>query len=85
LANANYPSNTFPGQDKPLEDNTHFNNYGAYQLARCVVEGIKENIPELAKHLSDDIIPYSPDKPDSFDAWDFPESVSFEGVKPDGN
>jgi hypothetical protein len=39
----------------------------------------------LAKHLSDDIIPYSPDKPDSFDSWDFPESVSFEGVKPDGN
>ena len=24
-----YPANTFPGQDKPLADNTHFNPYGA--------------------------------------------------------
>src|SRR5207302_2127569 len=36
-----YPANTFPGQPKELKDNTHFNAYGAYELARCVVEGIK--------------------------------------------
>jgi hypothetical protein len=33
-----YPANTFPGQIKKLEDNTHFNPYGAYELARCIVK-----------------------------------------------
>src|SRR3712207_7971597 len=36
-----YPANTFPGQEKALADNSHFSNYGAYELARSVVEGIK--------------------------------------------
>ena len=46
-----YPANTFPGQDKPLRDDTHHNAYGGYELARCVVEGIKASVPELATHL----------------------------------
>ena len=29
-----YPANTFPNQTKKLEDNTHFNTYGAYEIAR---------------------------------------------------
>lgn len=36
-----YPANTFPGQTKALEDNTHFNPYGAYQIAKCILQGIK--------------------------------------------
>lgn len=35
-----------------LTDDTHFSSYGAYELAKCVVEGIKSGVPELAKHLS---------------------------------
>ena len=27
-----YPANTYPGQDKPLQDNTHHNAYGGYEL-----------------------------------------------------
>ncbi len=37
-----YPANTYPGQNKPLADNTHFNPYGAYQIAKCVIEGMKK-------------------------------------------
>jgi lysophospholipase L1-like esterase len=28
-----YPAGTFPGQDEELKDDTHFNAYGAYELA----------------------------------------------------
>ncbi len=30
-----YPANTFPNQPDPINDNTHFNTYGAYELARA--------------------------------------------------
>ena len=36
-----YPANTFPNQTKALTDNTHFNSYGAYEIAKCIIEGIK--------------------------------------------
>ena len=29
-----YPANTFPGQTVALKDDTHFNTYGAYELAK---------------------------------------------------
>ena len=40
-----FPAGTFPGQDKPLKDDTHFSAFGAYQIARCVVEGIRAKVP----------------------------------------
>ena len=46
-----YPANTYPGQDKPLADNTHFNPYGAYQIAKCVIEGMKQAGLPLVKYL----------------------------------
>ena len=46
-------------------DNTHHNAYGAYELARCVVEGIKINVPELAAHLAKDIGTFDPAKQSS--------------------
>ncbi|MDR0699866.1 MAG: rhamnogalacturonan acetylesterase, partial [Tannerella sp.] len=36
-----YPANTWPGQAEALEDNTHFNPYGAYQIAKCVITGLR--------------------------------------------
>jgi rhamnogalacturonan endolyase len=45
-------------------DGTHHNNYGAYQLARCVVEGIRKELPDVAIWLNTD--PYNPSKPDPF-------------------
>lgn len=43
-----YPAGTYPNQTKALADNTHFNPYGAYEIAKCVIEGIKQlNLPRL--------------------------------------
>ncbi len=79
-----YPKGTFPGQDKDLADNTHFNTYGAYQIAKCVIEGAKKSAPELVKNLKLDP-QYCPSKPD--DAANFKWNLSpfFEAEKPDGN
>ncbi|TWU51714.1 oligogalacturonate lyase family protein [Rubripirellula reticaptiva] len=64
-----YPARTFPGQVEALEDRTHHNSYGAYELARCVVEGIRAQVPELAGHLANDVGSFDlshPDDPKSF-------------------
>lgn len=37
-----YPANTYPGQTQELKDNTHFNTFGAYEVAKCVIEGMKK-------------------------------------------
>lgn len=69
-----YPANTFPGQSEALKDNTHHNTFGAYELARCMVEGIRAQVPELATHLSKDAGTFDPAKPDAPDQVKFPLS-----------
>ncbi|HEX4577712.1 MAG TPA: rhamnogalacturonan acetylesterase [Edaphobacter sp.] len=59
-----YPADSFPGQTAAIADNTHFNSYGAYELARCVVHGIREaNLP-LTKFLDPAIPDFNPAHPD---------------------
>jgi lysophospholipase L1-like esterase len=80
-----YPANTFPGQDKKLEDNTHFSPYGAYQLARCIVSSIQnQNLP-LAKFIRKEITTYDPAQPLAFEKFYWPQSVLVASSKPDGN
>lgn len=80
-----YPANTYPGQEEVLEDNTHFNTYGAYQIARCVLLGIREEIPALVTYVKDDILIYNPIRPDAVADWHWPESPHADSTKPDGN
>ena len=60
-----YPANTFPGQTEELKDNTHFNSYGAYELARCVVEALREQKIPLASLLRPSIVAFNPAHPDA--------------------
>lgn len=80
-----YPANTFPGQTTKLEDNTHFNPYGAYELANCIVKSIKEQNLPLAKLLRTDIPAYDPAKPTPFEKFYWPLSSFVTNTKPDGN
>jgi lysophospholipase L1-like esterase len=80
-----YPANTFPGRTEPIKDNTHFSNYGAYQLAKCIVEGIKKADKDLATYLLPGIPTYDPAQPDPVSSFDFPLSPLVNVVKPDGN
>lgn len=80
-----FAANTYPNQPNDVKDNTHFSPYGAYQLARCVVNGIKQHVPALAQYLRKDLKAYDPANPDNATKWHWPAS-SFVGlVKPDGN
>ena len=80
-----YPANTFPGQDKKLEDNTHFNTYGAWQIAKCIVKGIKEAKLGIASSLRKDLSPFDPAHPDPVEKWNWPMGAYVTGMKPDGN
>ncbi len=79
-----YPPHTFPGQSERLQDNTHFNTYGAYQIAKMVLQGIKENKLAIRRQIVD-FSTYDPAKPDDFMQWHWPSSVKYSEVKPDGN
>jgi lysophospholipase L1-like esterase len=86
IAFAHYPVNTFPGQTKPLKDDTHHSVYGAYELARCVVDGIKANVPELAARLVKDSGAFDPAKPDSIEQVKIPASpANADADEPEGN
>ncbi len=80
-----YPANTFVGQDKPLADNTHFNPYGAYEVAKMVVMGMKQHQLPMLKALRDDWQDFNPCQPDDFNAWHWYPAPSIEVRKPDGN
>ena len=80
-----YPANTFPGQKEKLEDNTHFNSFGANEIALCVMKGLKDLNNPLAKYLIKDLPKYNPKHPNEFAKWTLPMSPRFEIVKPDGN
>jgi lysophospholipase L1-like esterase len=59
-----YPADSFPGQTEAISDNTHFNSYGAYELARCIVHGIRETNLPLTKFLDPNIPDFDPAHPD---------------------
>ena len=66
--------------DKAFQDPTHHNNYGSYELARCVVEGIKK-----AKFIMDDFGDFDPAKPDAVTTFEIPASPTVSMEKPLGN
>ena len=67
-----YPADSFPGQTAAISDDTHFNSYGAYELARCIVHGIREaNLP-LTKFLDSTIPDFNPAHPDSQPGFHLP-------------
>ena len=80
-----YPAGTWPGQKVDFADNTHFNPYGAYQIAKCIVEGIRQLDLPLVNYLRDDCPDYDPAHPDAFESFRWNNSPFTEIEKPDGN
>ena len=80
-----YPANTFPGQDKALADNTHFNPFGAWEIAKMVVMGLKQTGSPLAGYLTADWQDFSPETPDDPSAFVWYMSTGSNLLKPDGN
>ncbi len=80
-----YPANTYPGQDKPLADNTHFNPYGAYEIAKCIIEGLRTTVPELYRHIRPEYKGFDPAHPDNVETFHWVDSEKVDIIKPDGN
>ena len=80
-----YPANSFPGQATELADNTHFNTYGAYEVAKCVVMGMKELKLPFLNALRQDWKDFSPSQPDDWRTFKWAPAKNAEIVKPDGN
>jgi lysophospholipase L1-like esterase len=68
-----------------FQDDTHHNNYGSYELARCVVEGIKTRHLGLAKFIADDVPAFDPSRPDPLESFSIPASPQSSLQKPEGN
>src|ERR1035437_9642559 len=64
---------------------THFTAFGAYEISKIIVKGIKENVPALAKFFKQNTPDFDPAKPDNFSSFYWPNSPSMASVKPDGN
>lgn len=80
-----FPANTFPGQDKKLEDNTHFSTYGAYELAKCVASALAGASSPLQSIVRPQYRQYNPAKPLLFDQFYLPLGALVSSMKPDGN
>ena len=70
---------------KELADNTHFNSYGAYEVAKCVVMGMKELHLPIVQYLRPDWQDFNPAQPDDWRTFQWAPSPMTENNKPDGN
>lgn len=80
-----YPLGSFPWQDKVFADNTHFNPFGAYEVAKLVVMGMKQNGLLADGWLSPDWTDFNPAQPDDWQTFYWPQSPLHDSTKPDGN
>jgi len=80
-----YPANTFPNQTALLADNTHFNPFGAWEIAKMVVMGLKQINSPLVNYLREDWQDFDPAQPDDPDSFVWHMSTGITITKPDGN
>jgi hypothetical protein len=65
------------------QDTTHHSDYGSYELAKCIVEGVRHSKLPLAKYLFD-TPPFDPSHPDPFAKFDLPPDPAATAQRPYG-
>ena len=66
-------------------DGTHHNAFGAYQLAKIIVQSIRDQKLPLAKYLIKDWKAYDPRRPDAAAGFKVPTSPAVADLKPLGS
>lgn len=66
-------------------DGTHHNSFGAYQLAKCVVQAIQDQKLSLSKFLIKGLPKYDPKHPDDPRLFNVPSSPAVTSLKPLGS
>jgi lysophospholipase L1-like esterase len=60
-----FKAGSYPGVEKDISDTTHFNGYGSYEMARMIVQGIRDQKLPIAKFLDPSIPTFDPSHPDA--------------------
>jgi lysophospholipase L1-like esterase len=68
-----------------MTEGTHHNDYGSYQVVKCVLLGIRQNKLDLARAIVDDFTGFDPSHPDPIDAFTLPKNPGRNAPTPDGN
>jgi len=66
-------------------DTTHHDNYGAYELAKCVIQGIRADGLPIAKFIRTDFRDFDPAHPDPVESFRLPQSPLATRDKPFGS
>jgi lysophospholipase L1-like esterase len=66
-------------------DGTHHNNYGSYELAKCIVEAIRKQRLPLGKYLIKGLPIFDPKNPDAPETFRLPASPGTSVEKPLGS
>jgi beta-galactosidase len=66
-------------------DNTHHNNYGAYELAQAIATGLRQASVPVAAYVEDMYAMYDPTKPDAVATFAVPASVAYNAERPLGD
>ena len=66
-------------------DGTHHSKFGAYELAKCIVQSIRDQKLPLAKFLVKGLPKFDPKKPDDPKTFAIPASPAVSDLKPLGN
>jgi lysophospholipase L1-like esterase len=82
---AHYAVSTRPGQYTVLKDSAHFNTFGAFEMARCVVRGIADANLDIARYIIPDKMLYTPSPADLASKWYWPLSPMATTLRPGGN
>ena len=67
------------------KDITHHDNYGAYELAKCIIQGIRDAQLPLAAAIASDFTGFDPAHPDAPESFVLPASPQRSDVVPRGN
>lgn len=68
-----------------MQENTHHNNYGSYEIAKCIVMGIQQARLDLAKYIVDDFKDFEPSHPDPAEDFKLPHSPLLTNIAPLGD
>lgn len=85
MAFAHFPANRYPGRDKPIQDDTHFRPFGAFEIAKLMVRGIRDEKLPLAHFIKKEEAGLDPTMPDKYESFYWPESSGKDATKPEGN
>jgi lysophospholipase L1-like esterase len=71
--------------DGTQRDATHQSPYGAYELAKIIVQGLRDDHLPIAQQVLDNVPAFDPAHPDPESAFHVPPSAVYSAVKPFGN